>query len=84
MLEAAVQPKNLVVISDDREIAFFARQAGAHPTSVEEFLCRAPQARRLQANQQKKSKGEEEESGPKISYSAMQKINQELSKIWLK
>ncbi len=84
MVEVASQPKNLVVISDDREIAFFARQAGAHPMTVEEFLCRAPQARRLRGIAGKKTKGHIEEPDPKISYTAMQKINQEFSKIWLK
>ncbi|KPK96978.1 MAG: hypothetical protein AMJ95_11615 [Omnitrophica WOR_2 bacterium SM23_72] len=84
MVEAAKQPKNLVVISDDKDIAFFARQAGAKPMSAEEFLCRAHPARRLQAAQEKKSRRQKEEPDPKISYSLMHKINQELSQIWLK
>jgi len=84
MVDTASQPKNLVVISDDRDIAFFARQAGAHPMSVEEFFYRLPQVRRLKATREKKSKRQKEEPDPKISYSLMHKINKELSQIWLK
>ncbi|MFH0826785.1 MAG: NYN domain-containing protein [Candidatus Omnitrophota bacterium] len=84
IVEAGNRPKNLVVVSDDREIAFFARQAGAQPMSVEDFLCRAHPVRRLQATAEKKSKRQKEEPDPKISYSLMHKINQELSQIWLK
>ncbi|MFH1458026.1 MAG: NYN domain-containing protein [Candidatus Omnitrophota bacterium] len=84
MIEAAANPKNLVVISDDKEIIFFVRQVRAHPMAVEEFLFRSPQGRKLQADQQKKSKSLEEDPGPKVSYSQMQKINQEMRKIWLR
>ena len=74
MLEKAAQPKNIVVVSDDKEIVFFAKAAGARPLPVEEFIMRG----------RKKTEDLKQDLEPKVSYSAMQKINQELRKIWLK
>jgi predicted RNA-binding protein with PIN domain len=84
MIERAPQPKNLVVVSDDKEIAFFAASRRARPMSVEEFVSRAPGIRLLRAQDKQGSKGQKDDAGPKVSYSEMHKINSELRKIWLK
>lgn len=84
IVETAHNPKNIVVVSDDKEILFFAGQAGAQLLGAQDFLFRAHSVRRLEAGRQKKTGGKSEDPEPKISYSAMHKINQELRKVWLK
>ena len=74
IIEAAENPKNMVVVSDDKEIKFFARAYGSKSLSIVEFI-----------NYKKGlPKRENDLSESKLSYSQMHKINQELRKIWLK
>jgi predicted RNA-binding protein with PIN domain len=84
MVEASAAPGGIVVVSNDKEIVFFARAMGAKVVTTEAFIARAPIVQRLKASQDKKSQGQNEDSEPKISFSSMQKINQELRRIWLK
>lgn len=72
MLQKTDGPKNVVVVSDDREIRFFTKSAGCHALAVEEFLEKA-QARPLK-----------EPDKPELSYTQAHRINEELKKIWLK
>jgi len=66
--------KNIVVVSDDKEIKFFARSYGAFVQGIEEFL-----------NIKEKAKEKKEDSfKPELTYSEMHKINTELRRIWLK
>jgi predicted RNA-binding protein with PIN domain len=73
MLEKAENPRNIVVVTNDREIQRFARQKNAQVKSVEEFLvkCAPP-----------KPKGKEDDKiiGPFKTA----EINEEMKKIWLK
>lgn len=83
IVESAVNPKTIVVVSDDKEIVFFVRALGAKPLSAEEFISRAPCIRKYQTCRDKKSREINEDAQPKVSYVSMQKINQEMRKIWL-
>lgn len=75
MIENAVAPKSLVVVSDDRQIRDFARLSAVATLKIEQFL-EPP----LKKSGFKKS-GQEKTP---LSYSATHKINEELKKIWLK
>jgi len=71
MVEKSANVKTLVVVSDDKEIKFFVRSAGAHCVSIEEFLG-PPHGRN------------EEVVKPELTYTQMMEINRELAKRWLK
>ena len=73
LLELIVNPKNAVVVSDDKEIKFFAGACRARTQSAQEFLSFVDELGRA------KSEVPEEE----ISYTQMHKINEELRKLWL-
>lgn len=75
-VDKAQHPKNIVVISDDKDIKFYCRAQGAKILEVKDFI----------------KKGCKKIDGPKtrnsdfseISSLQRQKINEELSQIWLK
>jgi predicted RNA-binding protein with PIN domain len=71
LVEGANNPKNIAVVSDDKEIKFFIRAIGAKAISVEDFLVPS------------KAKLQNELIKPELSYTQIHKINQELRKIWL-
>jgi len=74
--------KNIVVVSDDKEVALYAKHAGALTKSVEDFLGNDPGLnKRARIN-----KRLEEKNAPKqeLNYSQIDKINEELKKIWFK
>lgn len=73
LLELITNPKNAVVVSDDKEIRGFAGLKRARKESVEEFLGSADKI------PHKKQLLLEEE----ITYTQKQKINEELRKLWL-
>lgn len=73
MVETHGNPRNIAVVSDDKDIKFFIKAVGARPISVEEFI---GQKDKPQARQKEILKTE-------LSYTQMEKINQELKKIWL-
>ena len=72
MVENSGNPKNTVVVSDDKEIRFFARAYAVRCSSVEEFIkCKVmPQRKEISPDAE-------------LSYSQMHAINQELKKLWL-
>ena len=74
ILELTDNPKNTVVVSDDKEVSSFARLMRARPVSVEGFIKEdAASGKRGTAS-----------DGPKVSCSQMHKINEELKRVWLK
>jgi len=75
MVEKADNPKNVVVVSDDKEITFFAKSCGAKVLNIQEFINRGKKLINLQRPEPLK---------PELSYTQMHKINQELRRIWLK
>jgi predicted RNA-binding protein with PIN domain len=71
LVETSPQPKNIVVVSDDKQIKFGVRLLGARVLGVEEFI-----------GQDRKERSEPVD--PPLNYSQMHKINQELRKLWLR
>jgi len=71
----ANNPKEITVVSDDKEIIFFIVALGAKPLGVDEFLGK---------EEKKFPKAREESSERKLTYTEMSKINAELKKLWLK
>ena len=74
LIEQSGNPKNIIVVSDDKEIVFFAKALGAKAKSVEDFL--------LPPKRAQEAKGNLLEA--ELSYSQMHRINEELRRLWLK
>jgi predicted RNA-binding protein with PIN domain len=76
IVERSSNPKNVVVVSDDKEIRFCVKPLGAKAKSIEEFM---------QPLNKSKSKAQDKESLKKeLTYSQIDSINKELEKRWLK
>ena len=75
IVEASGRRKNIIVVSDDREIKFCVKATGAFCLGVEEFTRLKVRPAHLQKTDTRKTE---------LSYSQIQKINQEFKKIWLK
>jgi len=80
MLDKAIGPRNIIVVSDDREIKFFARSAGAQVKGVEAF------AGLLDKTGHKKGKKADQGDfpDPVLSYSDIARIDKELREKWLR
>lgn len=74
LLERAQGLRSIVVVSDDRQVQWAARAAGAQTKSVEEFC--VPRTRADAA-------ATHEHSPTKVTYTQMQAINRELRQRWL-
>ncbi|MDD5027377.1 MAG: NYN domain-containing protein [Candidatus Omnitrophica bacterium] len=75
LVELTINRKNIVVVSDDKEIRFFVRSCGAKSMSVEDFLG-------VQGNK-RRPPGKNPAPEAELSYAQMHKINEELKKLWL-
>jgi len=73
MVDVDADPKNCVVVSDDKDIYLYARSLGARIMSVAAFTSKS-----------KVIHGRQDSGGKYISLSRQEKINKELSKVWLK
>lgn len=73
ILEKTANPKNTVVVSDDKEIMIFTRLFGARHLGVDEFIRR--KAKAVAPSIALK---------PELTYTQIQRINRELRQIWLK
>ena len=73
MVEASKNPKNIVVVSDDREIIFFVKSVGARFIGVKEFI----------NPEEKPQRKKEDLIKPELNYTQINKINQELKALWL-
>ena len=84
MVESSGNPKNIVVVSDDKEIVFFIKSLGARPMSVEEFIgsSSASKGQGHFGDDIQEKKGSLLKS--ELTYSQIQEINKELKNIWLK
>jgi len=76
LVEESAQPRNIVVVSDDRQVQLASRLLAAQTCGVKEFICG-------KKNKRMPGPSSEEVDDNKISYSKMQKINAELKKRWL-
>ncbi len=74
ILETSGVAASTVVVSDDKEIKFFAKACGAKAISVEEFI----------PSKEKKQLKNSDLTKPELNYTQMHKINEELKKLWLK
>ncbi len=70
MVKASSQVKSIVVVTDDRDIQYSVRAAGAKISSVHDFLHQKPAPKSGRSR--------------KVSRESEQKINEELKDIWLK
>lgn len=73
MVSESRTAKSIVVVSDDKEIKFFVRSYGATTLGVKQFIARS----------MTKEKPIRDLAKIELSYQAIDRINQELSKIWL-
>jgi len=73
-IESSHNPKDMVVVSDDKEVQIVSRLLHAKVLTVEKFILRG---------ENKINYGNDNEQDPKLTYSAMHKINEELKKRWL-
>jgi predicted RNA-binding protein with PIN domain len=74
IIEESGNTRNIIVVSDDKEIKFIIKSLGARAMGIAEFI-----------HGKKKTQQPKDYSGEwELSYSSMHKINQELRKIWLK
>ena len=80
MLERMQNPRIAVVVSDDKEIKFFARASGARPIGIEEFM--KPVDGLIRKGKFKS--GKDDLVKPELNYSQVSRINKELKNIWLK
>lgn len=78
MVEESANPKNIVVVSDDKEISFFVKSVGACSLCIEKFI------NPVRVDRDYKKKQKEDLIKAELTYSQIEKINQELRKIWLK
>lgn len=75
LVEESGQPKNIIVISDDRQVQLMARFLHAQPCGVEEFICG-------KKNNKSAAIAKAGLDDIKLTYSQMQKINAEFKKRW--
>lgn len=75
LVEESGNRKQIVVVSNDREIQSMAKMLGAMVIGIEAFVKYDKKVEIAKKNL---------ESDPKLTFTQMQKINDELRKIWLK
>ncbi len=76
IIENSSSPKNIVVVTDDKEVQLISRFLHANVCSVEEFISSKP-------NKNQAFTKKYDLDDPKLSYTKIQKINAELIKKWL-
>jgi len=76
IVEDSVSPKNIVVVSDDKEVRLTSSFLHAQVWSVERFI-------RVKKNNSLAAGSNPAGADFKLSYSNIQKINAELKKKWL-
>ncbi|MBM3255831.1 MAG: NYN domain-containing protein [Candidatus Omnitrophica bacterium] len=79
LVEDSRQPKNIQVISDDRELCLSVRLSGGCVLGVEEFI-----SRKQKVLDKKKTYLSSAEIKPELNRIEILKINQELERKWLK
>jgi predicted RNA-binding protein with PIN domain len=75
LIRASANPKTIVVVTDDREVALRAKADGAKVLSVDEFM--QPVKTRPTSDNSELAKQE-------LTFTQKSRINQELKNIWLK
>lgn len=75
LVEERAMRKQIIVVSDDREIKFMVKSLGAQCLGIEEFIA---------AKEKLKPPPRKDLLKPELNFSQVHKINEELKKIWLK
>ncbi|HQJ16163.1 MAG TPA: NYN domain-containing protein [Candidatus Omnitrophota bacterium] len=76
MAEHSVNPKIMIVVTDDRRVQFHAKAAGVSVVGVEEFLTAKQESEAARRRR--------EDRTPEISAVDAARINKELRNLWLK
>jgi maltodextrin utilization protein YvdJ len=76
LVENSASPRNMIVVSDDKEIRLASSFSRARVSGVEEFICGKKNLRTASAKVA--------ETDFKLSFASIEKINSELRKKWLK
>jgi len=76
LVEESGNPKNIIVVSDDRQVQLAARLLHAQTSGVKEFICGKKSNKSVAAI-------ELDSLDSKLTYSQMQKINAEFKERWL-
>jgi len=76
IVEESAQPKNIIVISDDKQVQLTSRFLHARICGVAEFICGKKSDKFVSA-------AKLDETDFKLTYSKMQKIDAEMKKRWL-
>ncbi|MDD5154986.1 MAG: NYN domain-containing protein [Candidatus Omnitrophica bacterium] len=84
MLQKAADCRSIVVVSDDREIKFFAKSHRAKAKGIEEFISAAHPGISGSMRKGKLKTKKTEPMKPELSYMQVSKINKELESLWLK
>ena len=79
MVEQSQTKKNLVVVSNDKDIKLYVRALGASVLSVQEFTM-TPEKK----IKQKSARLPQASEGKYVSLTQQDKINKELERIWIK
>lgn len=78
IIEKSENKKNIIIVSDDNEIICFAKFSRVKSMSVEGFI---GQRKNISAGNALKERNPSKDT---LNYSQVDKINEELKKIWLK
>lgn len=70
-------PKNIVLITDDKEVIFFAKSCGSRVLSTEEFCGSKEKTKKAR-------RAEKELAKPELNFTQIDRINKELKELWLK
>jgi len=81
--QAQGNTKNIVVVSDDKEISLFIKAISARSMSVSQFIDPSSRSKKSVNPSGKQTKWERELLKTELNYSQIEKINQELKKRWL-
>lgn len=85
LVENSKNRKNIVVVTNDKEIKFYVRNVGAEVISVKQFLSKAKKTNSVSLKNGTVVKHEKSKlSNKNISKSLEHKITSEFEKIWLK
>ena len=76
IVEESTCPRNIIVVSDDKQVQLMSRLSRARISGIEEFIGG-------KRNNKFASTGSLDSVEPGLTYSAIQKINAELKKKWL-
>lgn len=79
IIDVSVDLRNIIVVSDDKEISCFAKYAGCKTMNACEFMEKPAAA----AEKKKADINEKNLSKQDLNYGQINKINEELKKIWL-